>query len=313
MKNQYMFFQKQQFDDLPLDDYKLTDRDIPNTDVHIYSFECIETDSICDEPSMAKKLDELSQTLSEKYSELYITISSDSSQHFCKELYPLVVSFEIKLRQAVAISRALYEKGNVDLGSFYFDVDKKKKTLEEMDFGKIYEVVFTDTTLRERVKKLHDRNFTKEDLILRIKDLEEETLWRKLVGTDYRYIESHFLAIEAFRNDVMHSHLIDYKSFQEARSILAEGNAELEMAINNKLITNTSSFSNGVNVVNAIQAMIDAFNAAVNATNTIENINNTSKSIDLLIRAITAVRDNKSSITQEDNESTNTGDETEDE
>ena len=131
MKNQYMFFQKQQFDDLPLDDYKLTDRNIPNTDVHIYSFECIETDSICDEPSMAKKLDELSQTLSEKYSELYITISSESSQYFCKELYPLVVSFEIKLRQAVAISRALYEKGNVDLGSFYFDVDKKKKTEDD--------------------------------------------------------------------------------------------------------------------------------------------------------------------------------------
>lgn len=46
MKNQYMFFKEQLFDGFDLSDYKKRNINIPNTDVHIYEFECIDSEKI---------------------------------------------------------------------------------------------------------------------------------------------------------------------------------------------------------------------------------------------------------------------------
>ena len=190
MKNQYMFFEAQLFEDFDLSEYSMLDTSIPNTNVHIYEFECVETEEGLSGEERAKKLDQLSARLTEKYSEMFRVIGSESSQYFCENIYPLVVKFETKLRYALYISRALFENGNINKDSFGIKIgEKNKKEIEETDFGEIYEALFTDPGLQEKVKKINgQQKLTKADLIKQIEELEETSMWEQIVGSDYSYI-----------------------------------------------------------------------------------------------------------------------------
>ena len=259
MKNQYMFFAEQLFDGFDLTGFVKTDVCIPNTSVHIYEFACEDYDSSIDDETKAKRLDTLSGRLAEAYPDAFQIINSESSQYFCGQIYPLIVSFETKLRHALYISRALFENGNVSKKSFQYTVAKTEKLIEEIDFGEIYDAIFTDKDLRPRLMKEYTLNLTKADLLKRIQEIEEDTLWRKIVGTGYGYIENHFLEIKDFRNDVMHNHLISGKRFDVAREVLQKANAELERAISDKLIVNRSEYLNEVDIVGALKGMTAAF------------------------------------------------------
>lgn len=193
MKNQYMFFKEQKFEECDLCEYSKKDTSIPQTDVHIYEFECQEIEKYNDDK--AKKLDELTTVFEQTYAGLFQIINSESSQYFCSQIYPLVVKFETKLRYVLYISRSLFENGNVNKDSFLLDVDRKKKEIEEIDFGKIYEAIFTDKDLQGKVKELNGRKLTKADLIKEVQLMDENTMWRQIVGTGYTYIENHFLEI----------------------------------------------------------------------------------------------------------------------
>ena len=103
MKNQYMFFAQQGFENFDLSDYRKSDTTIPKTSVHIYSFECIESDKCSDDKSKAKKLDELTKRIDATYPNMFQLIGSESSQFFCKEIYPYIVDFETKLRAVLYI------------------------------------------------------------------------------------------------------------------------------------------------------------------------------------------------------------------
>ena len=259
MKNQYMFFSEQLFDGFDLTGYVKADVCIPNTSVHIYEFACEDDDSSIDDEAKAKRLDTLSGRLAEAYPDAFQIINSESSQYFCGQIYPLIVSFETKLRHALYISRALFENGNVSKKSFQYTVAKTEKLIEEIDFGEIYDAIFTDKDLKPRLMKEYTLNLTKADLLKRIQEIEEVTLWRKIVGTGYGYIENHFLEIKDFRNDVMHNHLISGKRFDVARDVLQQANAELVRAISDKLIVNRSEYLNEVDIVGALKGMTAAF------------------------------------------------------
>ncbi len=248
MKNEYMFFSKQDFVDINLDDYVKNDINIPETEIYIYQFECKSEEESNDE-NKAKKLDELTNIFKKNFSEQFILISSESSQYFCGILYPLVSKFETQLRYALYISRALYNSKEIDVSSFLFEIDKNnKKRIEELDFGKIYERVFTDKDLQDKIKKLTGEKWSKTDLIKNIQLWKENTMWQDIVGKYYSYIEENFLKIKEFRNHVMHSHLIDYNTYEEAKKVLELANKELEKAINDKLIVNKSTYLNNVNI-----------------------------------------------------------------
>jgi len=262
MKNQYMFFAEQLFDGIDLSEYNKADTRIPKTNVHIYEFECVETDICCDDESKAIKLDELTQRLENAFPESFQIVNSESSQHFCSQIYPLVVKFETKLRYALYISRALFENGNVDKTSFMYEVEKKKKPIEEMDFGVIYESIFTDKDLKGALHREYSSSLTKADLLKIVSRLEEKTMWHDWVGTNYSYIEKHFLEIKDFRNDVMHNHLIGYTEYAEAKNVLQKAINELDRAISDKLLTNQSEYLNEVNVINVISSIIKALGIA---------------------------------------------------
>lgn len=266
MKNQYMFFKEQLFDGFDLSDYKKRNINIPNTDVHIYEFECIDSEKNLDDEEKAKKLDQLSKRISDKYADLYKIVSSESSQYFCEKIYPLIVKIETKLRYALYVSRALFEDGNVDKNSFKIG-QKIKKEMEETDFGEIYEAVFTDSNLQGKVKEINGQKLTKADLIKKVESVEENTLWDQIVGANYNYIVEHFLEIKNYRNDVMHNHLLTYKQYIREQKVLNSAIEEFDKVINDKLLTNHSSYSNKTNIMDVLGGMLVLVGTAAVAIN----------------------------------------------
>lgn len=266
MKNQYMFFKEQLFDGFDLSDYKKRNINIPNTDVHIYEFECIDSEKNLDDEEKAKKLDQLSKRISDKYADLYKIVSSESSQYFCEKIYPLIVKIETKLRYALYVSRALFEDGNVDKNSFKIG-QKIKKEMEETDFGEIYEAVFTDSDLQGKVKEINGQKLTKADLIKKVESVEENTLWDQIVGANYNYIVEHFLEIKNYRNDVMHNHLLTYKQYIREQKVLNSAIEEFDKVINDKLLTNHSSYSNKTNIMDVLGGMLVLVGTAAVAIN----------------------------------------------
>lgn len=249
MTNKYMFFCEQQFENFDLSDYQKNDISIPKTNIHIYEFKCKETEEAFDDGSKAIKLDDLTRRLEKDFTDQFITVNSESSQFFCSLLYPLIVDFETKLRYAFYISRSLYESGTVNVKSFFIDMGKESKTIEDADFGDIYQFVFTDKDFNLNVKKaVNEKAMTKSDFIKTIKSLDESTMWQNWVGNDYSFIEENFLYIKSFRNDVMHNHLIDFERYEKAKKMIKKANDTLDRAINDKLIVNDSKFLNDVNI-----------------------------------------------------------------
>ncbi len=261
-----MFFKEQLFDGFDLSDYKKRNINIPNTDVHIYEFECIDSEKNLDDEEKAKKLDQLSKRISDKYADLYKIVSSESSQYFCEKIYPLIVKIETKLRYALYVSRALFEDGNVDKNSFKIG-QKIKKEMEETDFGEIYEAVFTDSDLQGKVKEINGQKLTKADLIKKVESVEENTLWDQIVGANYNYIVEHFLEIKNYRNDVMHNHLLTYKQYIREQKVLNSAIEEFDKVINDKLLTNHSSYSNKTNIMDVLGGMLVLVGTAAVAIN----------------------------------------------
>lgn len=256
MKNSYMFFSEQLFEGLDYSEFSKNDISIPKTDIHIYEFECVSEE--LNEESKAEKLDGLSDRLTNMYKDSFQIINCESAQYFCAQLYPIVVKFETKLRYALYVSRSLFENGNVTKESFLYEVKKEKKPIEEIDFGEIYESIFTDKSLKSALNQKYNTHLTKADLLKIIKDLEENTLWNDVVGDRYKYIENNFLNIKNYRNDVMHSHLISHARYLEAKKVLESAVTELEKAITDKLITNKSIYSNNVNIVDSLSGLFKA-------------------------------------------------------
>ena len=266
MKNQYMFFNEQAFENFDLAEYIRNDILIPKTNIHIYEFECVETDVCSDDKSRAKKLDELTQRLNTAYTDKFQVINSESSQFFCREIYPFVVSFEIKLRYVLYIARALFEnkKTGNQLGKydFLYCVDKKDQSIEEIDFGKIYEYIFTDQNIQSKINKLNTKKKTKKDWLKEFKSLEEQTIWHNMIGTDYSFIENHFLEIIGYRNDVMHNHLITFAQYEKAKIVLQQANQELDRATKDILLVNKSDYLNNVNIIDVISGFLRALEEA---------------------------------------------------
>lgn len=292
MKNQYMFFSEQNFSNFDISAFTKIDTCIPNTNIHIYEFEYNGEQSITAE-TCATKLDDLSQRMVDRYPDAFQIISSESSQYFCSQLYHLVVAFETKLRYALYISRALFENGSVNKQSFQYEVDKQKKSIEEIDFGQIYDAIFTDNNFKSKLLKEYSSNLTKADLIRRIQSIDENTMWHNIVGTEYDFIEKHFLEIKDYRNHVMHSHLISCSDYQAASTILQKANDELDRAIRNKLIVNQSSYLNTVDVIEVISGIIKFLGVAALKLNEAADSEYTKN----IARALLALRDKSGSNT----------------
>lgn len=173
----------------------------------------------------ARKLSELDEEFRQKF---HVTVlESGCSAYFNKRLYQLISKFEYKLRKLLYVVSAL----NYD--------DKTTKNiadLESKDFGQIFSLLFIDDKFMGKVKNdIKQRNlgdFSKKDVLALIESTEENSLWDSLLGKDtVPTLRTHFNSVRSFRNDVMHSHNINWTRFREAHKLYTIINNELDKAL----------------------------------------------------------------------------------
>ncbi|MBM7024097.1 hypothetical protein [Treponema sp. Marseille-Q4523] len=187
-----------------------------------------------DDEDAAKSLSIIDTDIRSKYSSLQL-IENDASAFFNKELYPLFNTFERDLRKVLYLAKALIGNDGSSTQSSVKEVAHKINNLELLDFGKLYILLFTSESFyKDFTKKFEklksDSPYNKKQLEKLISDIPEHSLWAKL---EYAKeiapnITESFWEIKEYRNDVMHTHNIDYVKYQKIKNLMVTVNTELE-------------------------------------------------------------------------------------
>ena len=154
-------------------------------------------------------------------------LTDECSAYFNKTLYPQINSFERKLRKLLYLKSAVYTDS---------EAVSNIKDLEKKDLGEIYVLLFTDEHfIKETKAKVNDKSwsFSKQEIIETVSSLNECVLWDKLFDKEtVTELRSRFQDVKQFRNDTMHAHNIDYKTFAETERLFGIINSQLDQAIN---------------------------------------------------------------------------------
>lgn len=157
-----------------------------------------------------------------------------SAAYFNKILYPLVNDFERKLRKLLYIA-SVNRPAKEDVIS----------ELETKDFGKIFNDLFHDRNYSSKVRAFVNegkkKNGSEEktweeyasELTAFLESIKENSFWDSNLSDYAPTLRKHFLEIKLRRNDVMHAHNIDRKTFSAAESLFKTVNRELVQAIDN--------------------------------------------------------------------------------
>lgn len=186
---------------------------------------CVQYEIPGENESVAKRLSEIHCYVMKYYNPTILT--NDSSAYFNKRLYPLISEFERKLRKLLYVTSALHPDE---------DSAKNISGLESKDFGTIFAMLFVDEgfmkVAKEQVKAKNKDTFTKAELLKLISMLDENTLWGSLLGREtVPTLQKDFVAVRDFRNDVMHSHDIDWERYNLSKKLYGTINKEMENAI----------------------------------------------------------------------------------
>ncbi len=183
----------------------------------------------------AKLLSSIDESIQNKYN--VTVLSNGCSAYFNKRLYPVVNDFECNLRKLLYLSSASNSEGKITANI---------TNLELQDFGQIFSMLFIDTAFMQNVKEeVKSRNkdyFSKAEIISAIKSIDENTLWDSLIGENIvPTLRAKFNDIRLYRNDVMHSHYINYNKYKEISNLYKSVNNELTVAIKNIETTESNS------------------------------------------------------------------------
>lgn len=191
-------------------------------DLHIFSFSMVGENL-----DNAKQLCELKiQIESCLDNNKLILLYHEAAEFLNRKLYPEFNKFERLLRKVLFLISVKNQDNNA------LEIAKK---LEVSDFGDIYESVFTSKSFRDDVKIEINKNtsgvFSKKEILNRINQMQEETIWSKLFSNKYTYVSDNFPVIKKYRNDIMHAHNITYADYLEASKTITKANEELEKII----------------------------------------------------------------------------------
>lgn len=184
---------------------------------------------------IAKRLSDVDEHIRSTF---HVTVlADDCSAYFNKRLYPLVSGFEYKLRKLLYLISAI----NHDERSSSNIAD-----LESQDFGQIFTLLFIDNSFMGKVKdEIKNRNrevFTKEDVIAAIESIDENTLWDALLGKDsVPTLRRRFNDVRTYRNDVMHSHHLNWRGFRAVHSLYKVINNEMNKALHDIEVVESKS------------------------------------------------------------------------
>jgi hypothetical protein len=180
----------------------------------------------------AKKLSDVHSYIM-KYSPL--TLSCESSEHFNKALFPLANEFERKLRKLLYLSASISNS------------EQAKKTINDLEsktLGVIFESLFVDHSFVVNTKKRVNAqdefkgkgNYTKAEILQYLSNLSENNLWGSLFLNDSMpTFRTSYNEIFDYRNNVMHAHNIDKKTYARARRLFEKVNSEFDVEIGNHI------------------------------------------------------------------------------
>lgn len=152
----------------------------------------------------------------------YHLLDDGPSLRFGQELYKRISTFERLLRKVIAL-RICAEKDSLE--------DEFVSSLDKLDFGKIFDALFIgkqfNIDAKEIIRKA-DSPFEKQDLLSKIQDLDEDTIWNQYFSPEEMpTVAARHREIQLLRNDVMHSHRINYSGYRQGLALLEMANKEM--------------------------------------------------------------------------------------
>lgn len=164
----------------------------------------------------AKRLSDIDTKIKTDFSP-YIIIN-ESSRYFNRQLYPLVNEFERQFRKFILLKAAIIGDD---------EIWKQVQKLDQIDFGGIYQLIFTDGDFIKNAKKSIDGK-TKEDILKQIQSLDEKTIWSSITTeSELKIIKDKFQDIKNYRNDIMHAHNINCSCYVKAKTMFTDINNQL--------------------------------------------------------------------------------------
>ena len=205
---------------------KMNCEELKDSDIFLLTFS-VDSNDI----KAARLLDTLNNMIVEKYKNECTVLENQASAYFNKSLFPLINDFERLLRKVLYTAKStLLNKDKID-SKIKEKIEKNIIDIEEMEFGPLFEILFTDENFNKTVKSVVGRAnpCTKKQFIELIEQQTENPLWTNFpVAKDVcPTLTESFTEIRYFRNDVMHAHNIDAKTFSKAKKLFEEVNDEL--------------------------------------------------------------------------------------
>ena len=192
---------------------------IENSDCWIASYSMVG-----DNETGAKILSEVNEYIVNKFSPT--VLSNGSSAYFNRMLFPCINEFERKLRKLLYLKSAL-NKGDKAVENI--------SGLESKDLGDIFTLMFTDENFIKSVKTtVNDKTwaFTKDEIIKSLNEIVENTRWNRLIGPSaVSELKNHFVIAKNYRNDTMHAHNINTKTYKDAKRLFEKINDQLDEEI----------------------------------------------------------------------------------
>lgn len=219
-------------------------KDVKDSNIWLVSFKVNSEDD-----NAALTLSRVNKEITNNYNVTILT--NEAAFYYNKKLYPLINKFERDLRKLLYLASKLSNDSS----------DKQIiHNLEEMVFGDLFDLIFTDKEFIKRVKeKVNSKswNYNKDEIINNLNEIEENTLWEKLLGLKIApTLQKKYIKIKNYRNSVMHAHNITTEDYSYANKIYLTIIQELEDAIDN-IINNKIVFENIQNFNNTIVVAID--------------------------------------------------------
>lgn len=192
---------------------------IDNSDCWIVSYSVVGENE-----NGAKLLSGVNEYIVKKFSPT--VLSNGSSAYFNRMLFPCINEFERKLRKLLYLKSAL-NKGDKAVENI--------SGLESKDLGEIFTLMFTDDSFIRSVKTtVNDKTwaFTKDEIIKSLNNIAENTKWDSLIGVDsVSELRNNFVLAKNYRNDTMHAHNINVKTYKDAKKLFERINDQIDEEI----------------------------------------------------------------------------------
>ena len=186
---------------------------------------CVQFNVDGENEDSAKKLSDIDEHIHKNYN--VTVLENGCSTYLNRRLYPIIANFELKLRKLLYLSAVVVSDdkltGNI--------VD-----LESKDFGQIFTMLFIDDSfmnnIKGKIKSCDKELFSKASVLALVESINEKPLWDALLTkSTVPTLRTRFNEVRLYRNDVMHSHYINWAKYKEIQKLFNSIDSELDAAL----------------------------------------------------------------------------------